>query len=670
MTHRTRASLVAALALAATSAVHAEIKLNALFTDHMVLQRGQSDPVWGTAAPGKTLYAAVDGRPAAEARVGDDGKFTIKLPPLDEGAAHTIQITGDGATITLDDVLAGDVWVCSGQSNMGFNVNSTLNRDFEIASADHPTLRLFTVPNVGQANPVDDIVAPPWTATTSKSIPNFSAVAYFFGRKLNHDLNVPIGLIHTSWGGTPAEAWTPFEKLEALTDLREVQRVVDRRKNASTPDGKVKLAEAQKQYETDWRDWLKKTGRFDEGVPAKSEHWSSEDLDDSAWKTMNVPGNWVAEGEKNGCIWFRKTIDVPAEAAGQAVTLNLGMVDDNDITFFNGQEVGKIDQTQAMAWNMPRTYKVPGNLVKAGKNLIAVRVFDTGGAAGIMGPQVNALIGETKVSLAGAWKAMRESTFDEAAAAGTPMPQMPDSGMQLDHPNAPSSLYNGMIHPLGKFGIMGAIWYQGESNAGRYQEYEKLLTAMIGSWREQFGQGDFPFYIVGLANFTAATDDPNKFSDWAGLRDAQKATAEHVKNSAMSVTIDVGDANDIHPKNKQAVGERLALLALHDTYGKKDLVSRGPTLKKASFDDDKVTLSFDNIGGGLKSVGDKLDSFAIAGDDGKFVWADAKIDGETVVLTSPSVTKPTKVKYAFAQNPTASLYNAEGLPAEPFQAAK
>ena len=675
--HRRSLSVVAiAAAVACVSALAgADVKLNALFTNHMVLQRNQADAIWGTAKPdAEVRITLTDGKGDShevKAKAGSDGRFDAELPELDVAKnPYRLNVNDGDSDVAMTEVLAGDVWVCSGQSNMGFNVNNTLNRDAEIAAADYPTLRLFTVPNVGKADPVDDISTQPWTATTPKSIPNFSAVAYFFGRRLNKDLNVPIGLIHTSWGGTPAEAWTPLPKLEMLAKdgLKEVARMVENRRIATSVDGKQRLAEAQAKYKADFEAWLRKAGRWDNGPTADAAGWEKADLDDSSWKTVTVPHNWIASGEANGCAWYRRTIDVPANQAGQPMTMYMGSIDDADTTWFNGEQVGTTDQMQPNVWQIQRIYKVPPNLVKAGKNTIAIRVWDTGGGAGLAGPTMTAGVGDTKIVMTGEWKWKRESTL-AALNPDMPQPQVPTGAMQLDHPNAPASLYNGMIHPLGKFGIKGAIWYQGETNAARAGEYERLLTTMIGAWRDQFDQGDFPFYIVGLANFQKPTDDPNQFSDWAMLRDAQRATAEHVKHSAMSVTIDVGEATDIHPKNKQAVGDRLALLALHDTYHK-DIVSRGPTLAKADFDDGKVVLHFANVGGGLKAIGDSLKSFAIAGDDGRFAWADAKIDGDTVVLTANGIAQPKQAKYAFANNPTASLFNAEGLPAEPFSVKK
>jgi sialate O-acetylesterase len=309
--------------------------------------------------------------------------------------------------------------------------------------------------------------------------------------------------------------------------------------------------------------------------------------------------------------------------------------------------------------------------VKAGKNVIAVRVFDTGVAAGLIGPtaaMTAASEGGKPMPLAGEWMYRQESVFKPIEGKEPPRPATP---MKPDDRLTPAALYNGMIAPLQDYGIKGAIWYQGEANAARFQEYKKLLSTMIGAWRDQFGQGDFPFYIVGLANFMAPTEDPNTPSEWAGLREAQREVARDVKNAAMSVTIDVGEEKTIHPLNKQDVGKRLALIALDDAYGKK-IVSRGPTVDHVKFEDGKVVVEFKNIGGGLKSIKEPLESFALAGEDGKWFWADAKIDddGDEVVLTSPNVKTPTKVHYAWADNPKATLFNAEGLPAEPFEASK
>lgn len=495
MLGRARVASLAVVVLATVACqASADVALGSLFSDHMVLQRDATPPIWGAANANDKVTISIDGKEVATGTAGADGTFKVKLPKQEAGGPHTVIVSAGDDSTTLSDVLFGDVWIASGQSNMQWSLWDANDGPKEAAAANDDQLRFYYVPRVGSATPVKNVKAE-WTPCTPDTAKGFSAVAYFFGRALRHDLNIPIGLLHTSWGGTPAEAWTPIEKLRELKDLPELQRIVARHDAA----------------------------------------------------------------EKN---------EPPVPPATQP--------------------------------------------------------------------------------------------------------------MQLNHPNAPASLYNGMVAPLADFGVKGIIWYQGESNAARHAEYRKLLGTMITSWREQLGQGDVPFYIVGLANFiptslaTAPTSAPGEPpATWAHIREAQRLVAHDLKNAATTVTIDIGDPANIHPKNKQEVGRRLALVALADTYGK-TLVSRGPTLGEADFGSAEVTIAFDNVGGGLKSIHEPLESFQVAGEDDKWFDADATIsdDGHNVVVKSKDVPNPTQVRYAWADNPKATLFNAEGLPAEPFQAKK
>jgi sialate O-acetylesterase len=666
MVRRVRLACLAAAAIAsACSFAAADITLGSFFNDHMVLQRDHANPIWGTADANAEVTVSVDGQVVDKTKANDKGEFKLKLPakPAD-GTTHAILVRSGGDFVAIGDVLIGDVWICSGQSNMQWTLENTKDGAKEIAEATLPNVRLYYVPRVGAAEPVKKVDAV-WTTCTPETAGPFSSVAYFFGKHLNKELNIPIGLIHTSWGGTPAEAWTPLPAIEKLTDLPLVQRGLKRRAAGQTPESKA-------QYVEEMKVWLKATNRDDQTILPEAAGWANVDVADAAaWKPMKLPVDFVKQGVPTGCVWFRKEIDLPADAVDKPILLSLGRVDDSDKTYVNGELVGETPQTNDMGWNVPRNYSIPAGKLKAGKNVIAVRAYDTGGVGGIVGPAAQMKLtpeGGEPIPLTGEWLYRQESVFKPIEGKEPPRPAPP---VALDGQGTASALYNGMIAPLQDYGIKGAIWYQGEANADRYKEYQKLLSTMIGGWRDQFGQGDFPFYIVGLANFMAATEDPNTPSEWAGLREAQRQVGRNVKNAAMTVTIDIGEEKDIHPKNKQDVGKRLALVALEDTYGKK-LVSRGPTVDDVEWKDGKVVVEFKNIGGGLKAVGDKLESFALAGEDGKWFWADAKIDddGDEVILTSPNVPKPTKVHYAWADNPKATLFNSEGLPAEPFEAVK
>jgi sialate O-acetylesterase len=659
------ACLAAAAFASIASIAAADVTLGSLFNDHMVLQRDHVNPLWGTADANAEVTVSVDGQVVDKTKANDKGEFKLKLParPAD-GAPHAILVRSGGDFVAVGDVLIGDVWVCSGQSNMQWTLENTRDGAKEIAQATLPNVRLYYVPRVGAAEPVKTVDAK-WTLCEPDTAKGFSSVAYFFGKHLNNELNIPIGLIHTSWGGTPAEAWTPLPAMEKLTDLPMASRQVARRAKGDTPEERAKYVEELKV-------WLKATNRDDQVIKPDAAGWEKVEVADaSEWKLMAIPNDFAKQGVPNGCVWFRKEIDVPADAAGKPLVLSLGRIDEYDMTFFNGEKVGEIGPLSEESWSVARKYTVPGDKVKAGKNVIAVRVFDTGVVAGLIGPAASMTAKPedgAAIPLAGEWMYRQESVFKPIEGKEPPRPAMP---MKPDDRLTPAALYNGMIAPLQDYGIKGAIWYQGEANADRFQEYKKLLSTMIGSWRDQFGQGDFPFYVVGLANFMAPTEDPNIPSEWAGLREAQRQVGRDVKNAAMTVTIDIGEEKDIHPRNKQDVGKRLALVALEDTYGKK-LVSRGPTVDDVEWKDGQVVIEFKNIGGGLKSIQEPLESFAIAGEDGKWFWADAKIDedGDEVILSSPNVKSPAKVRYAWADNPKATLFNAEGLPAEPFEASK
>jgi sialate O-acetylesterase len=384
--------------------------------------------------------------------------------------------------------------------------------------------------------------------------------------------------------------------------------------------------------------------------------WADPAADDSSWKTMNLPAAWEGAGLPgfDGVVWFRRIVELPEAWAGREAVLHLGPIDDIDTTWVNGTKVGETG-----VWTAPRDYKVPAKVLKAGRNVVAVRVLDTGGGGGIYGqPGQMKLSGSgEEVALAGAWK------YKDSVPLGKcgPVPARPDQG----NPNVVTVLYNGMIAPILPAAIRGAIWYQGESNAGKPAQYRTLLPTMIRDWRGRFSGGEFPFLIVQLANFMAVQTRPSE-GGWAELREAQLWTAQNVPKTGLAVITDIGDAADIHPKNKQDVGKRLALNALAIAHGRK-LVCSGPIYREMKARDGKIELRFDHVGGGLVARGDALKGFAIAGEDGAFEWADAVIEGDAVVVSSPKVPRPAAARYGWASNPIGNLFNREGLPASPFR---
>ena len=609
-----------------------------LFTDNMVLQRGLSDPVWGWTTPGAVVRVGIAGR-EARAVAGADGRWTAHLPPLPAGGPYLLTVIGPQAQ-TLKNVLVGDVWICSGQSNMEFGIGNTTNAAQEIANARYPQIRLYMVGH--------DIALTPQTTVSGQWVPcspatvtqggwnGFSAVGYFFGRELNQTLHIPIGLIETNWGGTPAEAWTSESALQAMPDF---QAQLTQLGQAKTPS-------------YDFAAVLAAWGRQNDLGVSQTPGWADPAYDVSAWKTMALPQYWEGAGDPDlanfdGILWYRKDVTLPEDTAGQGAVLYLGPIDDDDTTFINGIQVGATQGYQS-----PRDYVVPKNILKAGRNVITVRVLDTGLGGGIWGQPADMhldIAGQPSLPLAGAWR----YKISRPLAQTPPLPQDIRS-----NPSFTSVLYNGMINPLQSFGIKGMIWYQGEANAGRAEQYRRLLPLMIGDWRTRWGQGNFPFYIVQLAG--------HQPDNWPELREAQWLTAQRVPNSGIAAAIDVGNETDVHPKDKQDVGHRLALVALAKTYGQKIEYS-GPVYQSLTVTGSQARLTFTHLGGGLVARGGPaLTAFTIAGGDGKFVPADAKIAGDMVIISSPQVPNPTAVRYDWAGFPASSLYNQAGLPAFPF----
>ncbi len=619
--------------------------LHPLFTDHVVLQRDLPVPVWGWTEPGGRVKVTLAGQ-SVETTADDQGKWMARLGPYPAGGPHAMAVTGPKQA-EVKDILVGDVWLCSGQSNMEWSVNHADRGPMEVAAADHPRIRLFTVPQKAAVEP-QILVDAAWEVCSPKAVAEFSAVGYFFGRDLQRELNVPIGLIDSSWGGTVAEAWASAGGLEPLGDFAGALGAVRAEKDE---EGKPPLRLDQAMAA-----WWKKND------PGSSEQppWSDPRFDDTAWKSMDLPGHWEDRGLANfdGIAWFRKEVELPQAWDGKELTLTLGAIDDRETTFVNGVEVGQTNRH-----DINRRYKVPAGVARGGRNVVAVRVLDTGGNGGFAGPKDEmrlTLAGDEKtepVALAGAWAFRGSSPMGELS---TP-PDSPGS-----NPNRVTVLYNGMIAPLRPFPIKGAIWYQGEANAGRPAQYRRLLPAMIRDWRTQLESGEFSFFIVQLANFMRRKPEPGE-SQWAELREAQTLTAKNLPRTGLALAIDIGDAADIHPTNKQEVGRRLALEALAKTYGK-DVESSGPVFKAMESKEHAVRLSFDHLGGGLVAGGGgKLEGFAVAGEDGQFAWADATIEGDAVVVSSPKVEKPRAVRYAWADNPACNLYNQAGLPAVPFR---
>ncbi len=619
--------------------------LHPLFTGHGIIQRDIPVPIWGYTTPGAQVKVNFANQ-SVETSANDSGKWMVKLGPFPAGGPHTLSVSGP-KTVEVADVLVGDVWLCSGQSNMEWPVVGSTRGEEEVEAGDHPNIRLFTVPKNAKVKPVASVDAK-WEVCGPKTVGEFSAVGYFFGREIERDVKVPVGLIDSSWGGTIAEAWIAAGSVAKIGDFDRALEAVRDSVDAPT--------KTPARYDRLLTTWWNENDPGSSGRPA----WSTPSLDATAWKTMELPGNWEDRGlvDFDGIVWFRREITLPEAWDGKPITLNLGRIDDYDTTYLNGVEVGHRE-----VWDVVRDYKVKAGVAKAGRNVIAVRVFDRQGLGGFAGPAEDFKITLTgdddadPVSLKGPWSYQVSAKIDDISS-----PPERDE----DNPNRVTVLYNGMIAPLEPFAIKGALWYQGEANASRPAQYRRVLPELIRDWRSHFEVGDFPFLIVQLANFQKRRDRPAR-SNWAELREAQYLTTKAVPNAQVALAIDIGEADDVHPRNKQEVGRRLALDALATVYGRSVEYS-GPTFRSMEVHDNSIRLSFDHAAGGLAARGGgKLEGFAIAGKDGRFEWADAVIDGDGIVVSSTEVDEPVAVRYAWADNPACNLENRAGLPAVPFR---
>lgn len=621
------------------------MKLAALFSDNAILQRDRAVPIWGWSTPGETVTVEFAGQKKS-GKADASGKWLVRLDPMPASAEPRELRAG---SLTLKNILVGDVWLCSGQSNMQWTVQQSNNAETEVATGNHPLLRLFTVPNKALLGRQTDITAA-WKTCTPDTVKFFSAVGYFFGREIHQRAGVPVGLINSSWGGTRIEAWTSRDAL--LTDAHCRTEIEDYEKWLASPEGQQAIQDG-KERTVDLELWTNKQGGRDPGNTGHPQGWAARDFDDAGWPEMPAPIGWQMHGLKhNGVVWFRRTVEVPVDWAGQDLVLHLGACDKTDITYFNNVQVGAIGFETRSAWNTPRVYRIPGKLVQPGRNVIATRIYSNIYEGGLFGPAETMRLERngTKIPLAGPWRYKVEHNL------GLTVPKAANLG-----PGNPNTIYilnDSMIQPLVPAALRGVIWYQGESNAAQPQRYRALFPLMIRDWRKTFENESLPFFYVQLANYTGLQKEPVE-SGWAELREAQNL-ALRLPNTGMASAIDIGEANDIHPKNKQDVGKRLALAALAVVYGQK-VHHTGPLYKSHRVEGGNTRIEFDHVADGLKCDG-PLKGFAIAGADGKFQWAEARIDGKTVVVKGQSA-----IRYSWANNPIGNLYNTAGLPASPFR---
>jgi len=597
-----------------------KIKLPDLVSDKMVLQRDVELKIWGWADQGENITIRFRNE-TYNTSPDKTGKWSVQLKPQKAGGPFVMEIN----EITIRDILVGDVWLASGQSNMETPIARLTDRFPEINVSDFNKIRYFKVPTQNNVESVKENIAPggKWFTGTASEVMNWTAFAYFYALEAYEHTKIPQGMLVSSLGGSAIQSWISQEHLKDFPN-----DLIDKQALSALNSSK-----------------LDKGRNF----------WNQKDFDDANWQKAKVPGKWKDNGiQAKGTVWFRKNFDLPASMDGKFARLYLGVMVDSDSVFVNGTFVGSTSYTYP-----PRKYDIPGGILKQGKNTIAIQLTSNFGNGEFVADKPYKIVGDgVVVDLTGEWKYNigRDTSKDE------------DYKSKLKNlRNTPSGLYNGMIYPIRDYKVRGAIWYQGESNAGQSENYAVLLKNLIENWREAFQWKQMPFLLVQLPNFMEKTNDPNASSGWAEIREAQFKTSQTVPYTAMSVNYDLGEWNDIHPLNKKDMAKRLFLAARKLVYGEK-LVSSGPVFRSMKVENSTIILTFDNIGGGLKSRNGALKHFAIAGSDKKFVWVEAKIKGNTVVVSSKEIKTPVAVRYAWSNNPEgANLENAEGLLASPFR---
>ena len=617
--------------------------LSNLFTDHCVLQREKAIPVWGwTEIPRTKVKAALNGI-TIYGISGDDCKFLLRFPPMQHGKGHTLEVStfDDSESVKVDDVAIGDVWLASGQSNMEWTIDKCFHED-TINNAVPENIRMIKVKNRADLAPQETFEGE-WQLATPETIGEFSAVANYFGQRLQDETGIPIGIINSSWGGSFIETWISREKL------------------------------LQNPYRKEWVESYELFCNREEVVgPAFPEDpgntglekgWASSDFNDNSWDTMEVPAHWQFQGHNySGVFWFRKTVKIDESWIGKKLTILPGALDKQDITYVNGVEVGRTGKgLENRYWSETREYVVPAELVTSDTITIAVRVYSFSHNGGMIGPakKMQLMLDENnQIGLAGEWKYVVEHNFG-----------IVDTWKPMGHTNhnSPYICFENMIKPLLPATVKGFIWYQGESNAGAAREYGRLMRDLIEDWRFRFGDNNLPFLQVQLANYMAEADFEID-SNWALLRDQQKSVLDELKNTGMAVIIDAGEAADIHPKDKKTVGKRLAQWALANCYGQL-IIQGSPLYSHQSIEGDRIRIYFKDTGSELKtSDGEKVKCVYIADASGDFKPADAVIEGTTLVVSHPDVNDPVAVRYAWANNPAnANLINEIGYPASPFK---
>ena len=666
--------LAGACALFGTAEPTAEkFSVNNIYGSHMVLQRQKPIQIVGTAGAGKSVRVTI-GDHSVIAVAGKDGVWKAVLPAMEAGGPYTVTVDGSEKSepIVFKDVLIGEVWLCSGQSNMEIPVVGgrfwcSANGRQEAAAANYPDIRIFQVSNVASPGAEQTKVrsAKGWEVCSPKTVGKFSACGFYFGRELHKDLNVPVGLIDAAWSGTRIQPWISKAGYAAGKRAEELSHI----EIAEIEKKEKHLKKTARKSSAPILNWLNRFYGAYAAETDKAVDWMMPDCSPDGWEKCRVPGRF----NELGVMWFRRTVDIPADWAGKTLALSLGAIDDLDETYFNGVKVGSTGILTREYWKTPRNYSIPGNLVKSGRNVIAIRVTNINGPGGISSRALHLRNGAKRLALAGEWLKRREFSAELQKIGELPSLLK----FHLTSNQYPANLYNGMIHPWTVYPMRGFLWYQGCSNTGNARDYMVLHPLLIKDWRNRWNDQTMPFIFAQLAAYERHTPwkrIPDEYfkklapaeSNYAALREVQTATL-NVPLTGMGVAIDIGDHSDIHPANKQDLAYRMAQEAKRLVYGYKGVTS-GPMFKSMKVENGKARIEFTNIGKGLIVKGGKLNCFAIAGKDGKFVWANAELDGNSVVVWSEKVKEPAHVRYAWAGFPVdPNLYNKEGFPAVPFR---
>ncbi len=608
-----------------------------VFSDGMVLQRNKQIPVWGWADANEKVEVHFN-KQTKTITTDATGKWMVKLDSEKAGGPFELTISGKNK-IVIKDVWVGEVWICSGQSNMEFQMYKTMNFKTEIEDSNYPMIRHFGVAQDLSGSPKEDLKAGKWVVCNKETISDFTAVGFFFAKKLYAELKIPIGIINTSWGGTCVETWTSREAFEKSDDFKAMI--------ADVPQ--VDMDAVFETYKKSVLDNIKKVQGFDVTM-ANENQFKDLNFKDANWPEIKVPSLWENQqiGNIDGIVWMRKTVVLSAEQAKKEAVLHMSKVDDEDITYVNGVQVGTNN-----IWEAQRVYTIPAGVLKEGNNVIAIRISDYSGGGGIYGDPADLKIDfkDFSMPLEGLWK------FNVVQVK-----------IAISPNSYPSLLYNAMVNPLIPYAFQGVLWYQGEANVWRAKQYKKAFPLMITDWRTKWNQGNFPFYFVQLSTFNEFNGNSKVGSRWAELREAQTETLQ-LPNTGMVVTTDIGNAKDIHPTNKQDVGKRLASIALNDVYGKKQVCS-GPMYQSMEIKGNQIILTFDKIGSGLSSSdhSENVKGFEIAGADKVFYSAKAIIKNNTVIVSCENLKNPVAVHYGWADDDTEiNLFNKEKFPASPFR---